>query len=90
MNTETTFSPLETAARKNLVAALSTPIAAEQLDASLNMRDAWGLTSLNKILFITTLCNELNISLSALTEDDLAKMHSLADVCQILSKHISA
>ncbi|MCX8960699.1 acyl carrier protein [Erwinia psidii] len=87
MHTEIALSPLESAARKNLAATLTTPVAAEQLDASLNMRDAWGLTSLNKILFITSLCNEMDISLGLLTEEDLANMHSLADVCQILNKH---
>jgi len=89
MRTDIALSALELTARKNLVATLTTPIAADQLDASLNMRDAWGLTSLNKILFITSLCNEMDISLALLTEDDLAKMHSLDDVCQILSKHIA-
>ncbi|OSM94730.1 hypothetical protein [Lonsdalea populi] len=90
MHTEIACSALESAARKNLAATLTTPVEADQLDASLDMRDAWGLTSLNKILFITSLCNEMNISLSVLTEDDLAKMHSLADVCQILSQHTAA
>lgn len=89
MNAETAFAALEPAARKSLSATLTTPLAAEQIDASLNMRDAYGLTSLNKILFITSLCHEMNISLAFLTEDDLARMNSLADVTQIFSKYIA-
>jgi len=90
MHTDITLSALEAAARKNLAATLTTQVAADQLDTSLNMRDAWGLTSLNKILFITSLCNEMNISLTVLTSDDLEKMHSLDDVCQILIQHTTA
>ncbi|MFI8417126.1 acyl carrier protein [Serratia sp. NPDC078593] len=78
---------LETVARQRLTAVLATPMDSEQLDASVNMRDAYGLTSLNKILFITSLCQEMDINLAGLTEEDLARMHSLDDVIRILAPH---
>ncbi|EXU73910.1 MULTISPECIES: hypothetical protein [Erwinia] len=89
MHTETALSPLELTARRQLSATLLTPVSADELDPALNMREAYGLTSLNKILFITSLCNEMAIGLGCLTEEDLANMHSLADVCRILNKQLA-
>lgn len=89
MHTETAIATLELTARKNLASALATSVKPEELDATLNMREDYGLTSLSKILFITSLCNEMGISLGCLTEDDLARMHTLADVTDILDKHLA-
>ncbi|CAI1115234.1 Uncharacterised protein [Serratia marcescens] len=80
---------LETIARQKLAATLVPPTEIGSLDAEANMRDVYGLTSLNKILFITSLCREMNIDLAGLTEDDLAHMHSLGDVIRILVPHVS-
>lgn len=81
---------LETIARQKLAAVLTSPSESGQLDASANMRDAYGLTSLNKILFITSLCQEAGISLAGLTEDDLAHMNTLDDVIRILAPLVDA
>ncbi|WP_447872589.1 acyl carrier protein [Serratia fonticola] len=80
---------LETIARQKLAATLTPPMESDSLDSSANMRDAYGLTSLNKILFITSLCREMNIDLAGLTEDDLAHMNSLGDVIRILAPHVN-
>ncbi|MEA9391678.1 acyl carrier protein [Acerihabitans sp. TG2] len=76
---------LETVARQKLAAVLASPAEIGQLDVGANMRDAYGLTSLNKILFITSLCQAAGISLTGLTEDDLAHMNTLDDVIRILT-----
>ncbi|CDH20922.1 acyl carrier protein [Xenorhabdus bovienii] len=89
MQTDTVITKLETIARQKLAASLSTDIDATQLDLKENMSDIYGLTSLNKILFITSLCNEMNIDLSNFNEDDLGNMQTLGNVIDILNKHIN-
>ncbi|EDW2055564.1 acyl carrier protein [Salmonella enterica subsp. enterica] len=76
---------LESIARQKLAAVLTSPAEIGPLDANANMRDTYGLTSLNKILFITSLCQEAEINLAGLTEDDLAHMNTLGDVIRILA-----
>ncbi|MDC9589575.1 acyl carrier protein [Xenorhabdus sp. XENO-10] len=89
MQTDAVITKLETIARQKLAASLSTNIDATQLDLKENMSDIYGLTSLNKILFITSLCNEMNIDLSNFTEDDLGNMKTLGNVINILNNHIN-
>jgi acyl carrier protein len=43
-----------------------------------------GLSSLNVIWLLTTLCNELDINIYALSDLDVAKMHQVKDIVQIL------
>ncbi|ACS86854.1 hypothetical protein [Musicola paradisiaca] len=81
---------LETVARQKLAAVLTSPVEIGLLDADANMRDAYGLTSLNKILFITSLCQEAGINLTGLTEGDLAHMNTLGDVIRILAPLVDA
>ncbi|MBC8947262.1 acyl carrier protein [Xenorhabdus indica] len=89
MQTDAVITKLETIARQKLAASLSTDIDATQLNLKENMSDIYGLTSLNKILFITSLCNEMNIDLSNFTEDDLGNMQTLGNVIDILNNHIN-
>jgi acyl carrier protein len=89
MQIDAVITKLETIARQKLAASLSTDIDATQLDLKENMSDIYGLTSLNKILFITSLCNEMNIDLSNFTEDDLGNMQTLGNIIDILNKHIN-
>jgi hypothetical protein len=81
-------SNLEALARNKLSSSLTSNVKPEQLTMDENMVDTWGLTSLNKVLFITTLCREADIELSQLTEEDLAGMHTLRDVIDILTPHL--
>jgi hypothetical protein len=79
---------LEAAARENLARVLEADVAPEDLDLGVDMADGFGLTSLNKILFLMSLCDETGVDLSAFTEPDVAAMHSLRDVIDALARHV--
>lgn len=50
-----------------------------------DMSADYGLTSLNKVLFLTSVCEEAGVPLTAFTEHDLADMRSLNDVVDALT-----
>jgi hypothetical protein len=81
---------IETAARRNLVRVLGTSIAPEDIDLDLDMVDGYGLTSLNKVLFLMSACDDTGVSLSAFTEPDVARMQTLRDVTAALARHVGA
>lgn len=86
--TENSMRPdIAAAARDNLVTVLDSGIAAEDVDLELNLADGYGLTSLNKVLFLMSVCGATNVELSAFTEPDVAGMQTLADVITALSAH---
>jgi hypothetical protein len=76
-----------TAARENLVTVLDSGLVAADLDLTVNMADGYGLTSLNKVLFLMSVCTETGVDLSAFTEADVAAMYTLEDVVTALSAH---
>ncbi|MER6299973.1 phosphopantetheine-binding protein [Kitasatospora sp. NPDC001539] len=70
----------ETAARENLVLVLTSPVEPETIDPDADLAARYGLTSLNKVLFLTSLCDETGTDLSRFTEHDLARMTTLREV----------
>jgi hypothetical protein len=56
----------------------------DELDFDADMVDRYGLTSLNKVVFLSSACTTANVSLSAFTELDLAELRTLADVAAAL------
>jgi hypothetical protein len=77
---------LEDAARRNLAQVLS-DVEPEAIDLDLDMVDGYGLTSLNKVLFLMSACDDTGVSLSAFTEPDVARMRTLRDVTAALEQH---
>ncbi|MFD0305216.1 acyl carrier protein [Streptomyces sp. NPDC127119] len=77
---------IETTARAALAEVLPHKPLPEtiELDAKL---DHLGLTSLNKVLFLTSLCDQTQVGLHHFTEQDLAAMHTLGQVVEALSQH---
>jgi Phosphopantetheine attachment site len=77
---------IETVARAALAEVLPPGIPPEAiaLDAEL---DLLGLTSLNRVLFLTNVCDELQVGLHHFTEHDLAAMRTLGHVVAALSRH---
>ena len=57
------------------------------LDLDRDMVEAYGITSLNKILFLTSLCRAAEVGLDNFTEDDLARMRTLGNVVDALRPH---
>ena len=78
---------MEYAARENLARVLEPNVAASDLDPTLDMVDGYGLTSLNKVLFLMAVCDETGVGLSAFTEADVAAMRTLQDVVAALTAH---
>jgi hypothetical protein len=51
------------------------------------MAERYGLTSLNKVLFLMSACDDAKVSLSSFTEPDVAGMRTLRDVITTLAGH---
>lgn len=78
---------IETTARDNLARVLASDLGPEDLDLDLDMADGYGLTSLNKVLFLMSVCDDTGVSLSEFTEPDVASMRTLRDVTAALTRH---
>jgi hypothetical protein len=78
---------IDTAARENLAQVLASGIAPDDFDLDLDLADGYGLTSMNKVLFLMSACDATGVSLAAFTEPDLAQMRTLRDVCAALAQH---
>ncbi|MFI9648333.1 acyl carrier protein [Streptomyces sp. NPDC052040] len=87
MLSESTLSGLESAAREQLAAVLTHEIAPGALDPDADMAGSYALTSLNKVLFLTELCEATGVDLAHFTEDDLDRMRTLRDVVEALARH---
>jgi hypothetical protein len=79
---------IEGSARGNL-ARLLDEIAPEEIDPDGDMVNDYGLTSLNKVLFLTSLCEDTGVGLANFTEQDVARMRTLRDVTEALAPHAS-
>jgi hypothetical protein len=79
---------IEKIARDDLVSVLTGELAPADIDPSLDMSASYGLTSMNKVLFLMSVCGDTGVDLGAFTESDVAGMHTLNDVVEALGKHI--
>lgn len=77
---------LEHAARESLALVLD-DVAPEDIGADHDMVREYGLTSLNKVLFMTDVCERTGVSVAHFTEHDVAAMHTLRDVVTALARH---
>jgi hypothetical protein len=78
---------IESAARDNLARVLESDVRPEDIDLDLDMADGYGLTSLNKVLFLMSVCDDTGVGLSSFTEPDVAGMRTLRDVTSALAGH---
>jgi hypothetical protein len=88
MQAEGRREELEEAARESLALVLD-DLAPDALDLGEDMVREYGLTSLNKVLFMTDVCERTGVSVSHFTEQDLAAMRTLGDVVDALARHDS-
>lgn len=82
-----TDSEIEAAARDGLAQVTESGVAPGDLDPDLDMAEGYGLTSLNKVVFLMSACEESRVSLAAFTEADVAAMRTLRDVVTALAQH---
>lgn len=78
---------IERAARSCLAEALDLGVAPAELHPDLDLVNEYGLTSLNKVLFMTAVCDATGVPVSCFTEHDLARMRTLGDVVAALRRH---
>ena len=78
---------VEVAARRTLAPLLDLDIAPDELDPDRDLAADYGLTSLNKVLFLTSVCEDTGVALSRFTERDVARMRTLRDVTELLSSN---
>jgi hypothetical protein len=78
---------IEAVAREGLARVLESGAQAADLDPDLDMADEYGLTSLNKVLFLMSACDDTQVSLASFTEPDVAALRTLRDVVTALARH---
>lgn len=76
---------VEAVVRDGLTQVLDCDIEPDDLDLDLDMSEGYGLTSLKKVIFLMSVCDETRVSLSAFTEPDVAAMRTLRDVVVAVS-----
>ncbi|MGW7290784.1 acyl carrier protein [Streptomyces xiamenensis] len=81
-------STIESVVRRHLARALESDLAPDALDLDADMAGDYGLTSLNKVLFLMSACDEAAVSLARFTEPDVAAMATLRDVTTALARHV--
>jgi acyl carrier protein len=64
-----------------------TDVPAAELDVDRDMANDYGLTSLNKVLLLTSVCDDAAVSVSHFTEEDVAGMRTLRSVIDALGAH---
>jgi hypothetical protein len=78
---------LERAARDHLTRVIEPGTRPETLDLDVDLVNGYGLTSLNKVLFLTALCEDARVALTHFTEQDVARMRTLRDVTTALGPY---
>lgn len=78
---------IEIIAREGLARVLESGTDPADIDQDLDMASGYGLTSLNKVLFLMSACDDAMVSMSSFTEADVAAMRTLRDVVIALTEH---
>jgi acyl carrier protein len=84
-----TETDIEVVAREDLARVLELGPEPADIDMDMDMADGLGLTSLNKVMFLMSVCDDTQVSLSAFTESDVANMRTLRDVVEALAHNRS-
>ena len=77
------MSDLQSIVKRNLAELLDIDIDRIALDASLS--DEYGLTSLNLVVLVTTLCDETGTPVFNFTDEDIANLRTLRDVVTLFA-----
>jgi acyl carrier protein len=86
MSTDLELTELETIVRDR-VAGVVDDVAPDELDLDGDLADEYGLMSLNKVLLLTSVCDDADVALSSFTEHDLAAMRTARDIVAALAVH---
>lgn len=85
------MSKLESIIKSNLEKTLKKNAnASDQLNMDEDLMYGYGLTSLDMIMLMSSICNDAGISLAELAEDDLGKIRTTRDIQALLSHKMPA
>ncbi len=84
-----TDTHIEIAAREALARVLEPGTESADLNLDDDMSEGLGLTSLNKVIFLMSVCDDTEVSLSAFTESDVAAMRTLREVINALTRNMN-
>jgi hypothetical protein len=79
-------SELEAAVRERVAQVLD-DVRPDEVDPAVDLADEYGLTSLNKVLLLTMVCDDAHVDLGHFTEQDVAGLRSRDDIVAALSAH---
>ena len=77
---------IEAVVRESLARVLESDTEPADINPDLDMAEVYGLTSLNKVIFLMSVCDDTNVSLAEFTEPDVARMRTVRDVTDALSE----
>jgi acyl carrier protein len=77
---------IEAVVRDGLARLLESDTEPADINPDLDMAEVYGLTSLNKVIFLMSVCDDTNVSLAEFTEPDVARMRTVRDVVNALSE----
>ena len=77
---------IEAVVRDGLARVLESDTEPADINPDLDMAEVYGLTSLNKVIFLMSVCDDTNVSLAEFTEPDVARMRTVRDVVNALSE----
>ncbi|WP_410652772.1 acyl carrier protein [Amycolatopsis sp. cmx-4-54] len=78
-------STIDDTVRDNLSRVLSKPVEPAEIDPDRDLADGYGLTSMQKVMFLMSVCDDTGVGLETFTEPDVAAMHTLRDVTDALA-----
>ncbi len=84
-----TDTHIELAAREALAPVRENGTPSTGRGRGAEMAEGLGLTSLNKVIFLMSVCDDTQVSLSAFTESDVAAMRTLRDVIGALAQNLN-
>jgi hypothetical protein len=71
---------------RDRVAQVVDGVSPDELDLTADLADEYGLTSLNKVLLLTSVCDDAAVELSRFTEHDLAATRTAGDLVAALAR----
>ncbi|MET8152163.1 acyl carrier protein [Actinoplanes sp. NPDC049668] len=70
---------------RDRTAQVLTDVSPDELDMSADLADQYGLTSLNKVLLVMSVCDESGVDVARFTEQDVAAVRSGDDLVSALA-----
>lgn len=81
---------VEHAVRENLTRVLGNGLDPDAIEPDVDLAADYGLTSMNKIVFLMAACDDTGVALESFTEPDVAAMRTFRDVTSALARHAEA